>query len=165
MNEQNADLIADGKVVTIHYTLTLDSGEEVDSSRGREPLAYLHGSQGIVPGLERELTGCAVGQKVDVKVAPEDGYGQRVDEAMQEVPISEMPEGVEAGMQLHAETPTGQAMIVHVKEVREEIVVIDLNHPLAGQTLNFAVEVVETRAATEEEIEHGHPHGPGGHHH
>lgn len=165
MNDQNADRIADGQVVTIHYTLTLESGEEVDSSRGRDPLLYLHGNQGIVPGLERELTGCSVGETIEVEVTPEEGYGPRVPEAVQQVPIDEMPDGVEAGMQLQAETSTGQTMIVHVTEVKEDAVTIDLNHPLAGKTLNFAVEVMDMRAATPEELEHGHPHGPGDHHH
>ena len=165
MTDQNLDQIADGHVVAIHYTLTLDNGEEVDSSVGREPLEYLHGQQGIVPGLERELTGCKVGQKLEVKVTPEEGYGPRVDEARQEVPIDQMPEGVQPGMQLQAEAPTGEIMIVHVAEVDEEKVIIDLNHPLAGETLNFAVEVVSMRAATAEELDHGHAHGPGGHDH
>lgn len=165
MTDQNLDKIADGLVVSIHYTLTLDNGEEVDSSAGREPLEYIHGQQGIVPGLERELAGCHVGQKLEVKVTPEDGYGPRVAEARQDVPIDQMPEGVQPGMQLQAEAPTGEVMIVHVAEVTAEKVVVDLNHPLAGETLNFAVEVLSVRAATPEELDHGHAHGPGGHDH
>lgn len=161
------DVIADDMVVSIHYTLTLDGGETVDSSVGHEPLLYLHGAQNIVPGLESELTGRKVGDAFDVAVAPAEGYGERMEGVEQQVPVAMMPEGVEldVGMPLSAHGPDGQVMTVWVTAVGEEQVTIDPNHPLAGKTLNFAIEVISMRAATEEELAHGHPHGPGGHHH
>ncbi len=159
--------IQDNAVVSIHYTLTNEAGDTIDSSEGAEPLAYLHGAANIIPGLENALLGKTVGDKLNVQVSPEDGYGEHVAELVQQVP-QEMFQGVdqvEIGMEFHAESNTGQPIAVTVTEVKEGMVTIDANHPLAGVTLNFDVEIVEVREATAEEQEHGHAHGAGGHHH
>lgn len=159
--------IGDGKVVTIHYTLTLDSGEVADSSAGRDPLAYLHGSGNIIPGLERQLAGKAAGEKLEVKVQPEEGYGARDDQAIQKVPRSAFPADVElkAGLSFQAQDPTGRPLMGTIAALEGDEVTVDFNHPLAGETLTFAVEVIGVREPTAEEVQHGHVHGPGGHQH
>jgi len=159
--------IADGKVVTIHYTLTLDDGSEVDSSRGGDPLVYLHGSQNIVPGLEAALTAKSPGEAVKVDVTPEEGYGHVDPEGQRRVPKESFPEGLEleVGMELAAQDDDGHVLPLVIKEVADADVLVDMNHPLAGQNLHFAVDVIEVRAASEEELSHGHVHGPDGHHH
>lgn len=154
-------------VVTINYTLTDDDGTVIDSSQGGEPLVYLHGAMNIIPGLESALEGKGTGESLQVKVNPADGYGERNDEMVQTVP-REMFEGVEdiqVGAQYHAASPEGHPIMITVLEVAEESITIDGNHPLAGVNLNFDVEIVEIREATEEEISHGHVHGPEGHQH
>jgi FKBP-type peptidyl-prolyl cis-trans isomerase SlyD len=160
--------ISDGKVATFHYTLRNgdDAGEVLDSSEGRTPLAYLHGAGNIVPGLERQLSGRRVGDTFDALVEPAEGYGVR-EGSPQPVERKQFPEGVplSAGMMLHAETPDHEVIPLWVVEVDDETVWVDENHPLAGVTLHFAIEVVEVRDATATEVEHGHPHGPGGHEH
>ncbi len=157
----------DGKVVSIHYTLRDDDGDVVDSSSGSEPLDYLHGAGNIVPGLEAAMEGKQVGDKLKISVPPAEGYGELDPKGARAVPRSGFPKGVklEPGMQFFIEGPDGEPFPVWVKEVRDQEVVIDMNHPLAGETLHFEVEVVGVRAASEEEVEHGHPHGPDGHHH
>lgn len=160
--------IAADKVVLIHYTLKNDDGEILDSSQeGGEPLAYLHGHQNIVPGLEAALEGLKVGDSKDVVVSPEEGYGPRMDEAIQKVPQAEFPTEIprEVGLQIFAEGPGGQHFPLWIVAIDDDFVTVDGNHPLAGQTLNFSVEVVEIRDASAEELEHGHVHGPGGHEH
>ena len=159
--------IANDKVVAIHYTLTNTAGETLDSSVERgEPLAYLHGHGNIIPGLENALLGKAAGDKLNVEVAPGEGYGERHDQLIQQVPRSAF-EGVdhlEPGMQFQAETGMGVRLFT-ITDVGDDEVTIDGNHPLAGETLHFAVEITEVRDASAEEIEHGHVHGEGGHHH
>lgn len=158
--------ISQNKVASIEYTLTDDSGDVLDTSEGGEPLAYIHGMGNIIPGLEAALEGKEVGDSLKVTVAPEDGYGEQNDALVQQVP-REMFQGVdeiEIGMQFHAQTAQGLTVIT-VTEVIEDLITVDGNHPLAGKTLNFDVKVVEVRDATEEELEHGHAHGAGGHHH
>lgn len=161
------ETIQDGKVVTLHYTLKLDSGQAIDSSRSGEPLKYLHGANNIVPGLEEALAGKAAGDKIDVTVPADKAYGPRNPQAHQVVPRSAFPPDVELepGMQFGVRDEQGRVMPVWVTQVGEEQVTIDLNHPLAGETLHFDVEVMEVRDATAEESAHGHPHGPGGHSH
>ncbi|WP_271270688.1 FKBP-type peptidyl-prolyl cis-trans isomerase [Aliamphritea hakodatensis] len=158
--------VADNKVVLIHYTLTNAAGEVLDSSAGGEPLAYLHGKGNIVPGLENALTGKQVGDKQQVEVSPEEGYGQPNEELIQEVErnLFDGIDNIEIGMQFMAQTPWGEQPVV-VTALTDETVTVDGNHPLAGDVLNFDVEVVEVRDASEEELEHGHAHGAGGHHH
>lgn len=159
--------IAENSVVSIHYTLTNDAGETLDTSDGREPLVYLHGAQNIIPGLENELTGKTVGDAFDVTIQPEDAYGIVNPELIQTVPHSafEGVEKVEPGMQFQARGDDGNTQLITVTEVAESGVTVDGNHPLAGQVLNFSVQVEEIREASQEELEHGHVHGPGGHHH
>ena len=162
----NLDTVAVDTVVAMHYTLTLDGGDVVDSSSGKDPLHYLHGHGNIVPGLEEEMTGHKVGDKFDVRVPPEAGYGQRREDGVQEVPKGAFPADLELspGMMLHAQHEGGAPIAVRVVEVGDETVKVDFNHPLAGQSLNFAVEVVSVRSATQDELTHGHVHGPGGAH-
>ncbi|MDI5893132.1 peptidylprolyl isomerase [Halomonas rhizosphaerae] len=158
--------IAQNSVVAFHYTLTNDAGEVLDSSEGREPLTYLHGAGNIIPGLEKQLEGRASGDKLHAKVAPEEGYGEVQPQLVQEVPRDAFQgvDSVEPGMQFQAQTQGGPLMVT-VTKVEGDTVTVDGNHPLAGQSLNFDVEIAEVREASEEEVEHGHVHGEGGHEH
>lgn len=158
--------ITENVVALIEYTLTDDSGEVLDSSVGGEPLGYLHGAGNIIPGLENALEGKKVGDTFKVTIAPADAYGEKNEGLLQEVP-REMFQGVdeiEVGMQFHAQTDHGMQVIT-VAKVDANTVTVDGNHPLAGQTLHFDVKVIDVRAATQEELDHGHVHGHGGHHH
>lgn len=155
------------KVVTMHYHLTNAQGEVLDTSRGNEPLTYLHGAGNLIPGLERELDGLATGMTKTVQVEPSDGYGE-YDAGMVETLPRQALEGIDnlqVGMELQAQSRDGQTTIVRVAEVRDDNVVVDANHPLAGMTLTFEVEIVDIRDATTEELTHGHAHGAGGHQH
>lgn len=158
--------IADKTVVNIHYTLKNEAGEVLDSSEGRESLAFLCGAKNIVAGLENALLGKQVGDKLDVTVSPEEGYGEVQEEMVQEVPRENFQgiDEIEVGMEFMAQAPWGPQP-VKVIAVEETTVVVDGNHPLAGQVLNFSVEVVGVREASAEELDHGHSHGEGGHHH
>ena len=158
--------VAKDKVVSIDYTLTDDEGTVLDSSQGREPLAYLHGSGNIIPGLEKALEGKQAGDKLNVRVDAADAYGERDDALTQDVPLS-MFQGVdqiEEGMRFQAQTSAG-VQVVTVTRVSGDSVTVDGNHPLAGKPLTFDVNVVEVRDASGEELEHGHVHGEGGHAH
>jgi FKBP-type peptidyl-prolyl cis-trans isomerase SlyD len=158
--------IAQDQVVSIHYTLRDDAGEVIDSSADGEPLSYLHGHGNLIPGLERELTGRKAGDRLQVKVPPTDGYGEYDSELVQRVPrraLKGIP-NVQVGMRLQAQTAQGPRAVV-VTHLAGDMVTLDGNHPLAGKNLNFEVEVAAVRAATAEELEHGHVHGAGGHHH
>jgi FKBP-type peptidyl-prolyl cis-trans isomerase SlyD len=158
--------IARNRVVSIHYTLRDEQGALIDSSSGRGPLSYLHGKGNIIPGLEQALDGKGAGDRVDVTVAPEQGYGTRDERLVQILPRTRFAEGanLSPGMQLRTSGQRGQGIVTVVK-VERDFVTVDGNHPLAGRTLHFSVEVAEVRKATHEEISHGHVHGPGGHHH
>jgi len=158
--------IADRTVASFNYTLTNDAGEVLDSSDGREPLSYLHGKGNIVPGLEKEMTGKKVGDKFKVKVKPEEGYGVHNPALVQVVPRDAFRgvDKLEPGMQFRAESDRGPMMVV-ITAVDSDQVTVDGNHPLAGATLHFAIEITEVREASVEEVLHGHVHGPGGHHH
>jgi FKBP-type peptidyl-prolyl cis-trans isomerase SlyD len=160
--------IGKDSVVSIDYKLHLGDGKIVDESEAGEPLVYLHGYEQIVPGLEKVLEGKSAGDTVNPTVAPADGYGDYDPEGVEEVPRSEFPEDLEikAGGILSATDDDGDEVDFLVKEVKKDAVVVDFNHPFAGKTLHFDVKVVEVRAATAEELEHGHAHGPGdGHDH
>lgn len=159
--------VADGAVVSMHYTLRNPEQDVLDSSSGGEPMMYLHGAQNIVPGLERKLTGCSVGDQLKVEVAPADGYGERTGPGPQKVPRSAFPDDAELheGMQVIAQGEGGEMIPLWIVGVDADGISIDGDHPLAGVTLHFDVEIVAIRPATDEEMEHGHPHGPGGHHH
>lgn len=153
-------------VASIHYTLKNDAGEVLDSSAGGDPLMYLHGAGNIISGLEQALSGKSEGDTLNVSVAPEQGYGEHREDLVQSVPRDAFQgvDQIDVGMRFQAESSQGP-MVVTVTAVDEEAVTVDGNHPLAGQNLNFEVEVVEVREATAEEQDHGHPHGPGGHQH
>ncbi|MBF8222490.1 MULTISPECIES: FKBP-type peptidyl-prolyl cis-trans isomerase [Halomonadaceae] len=155
--------IAQNAVVAFHYTLTNDAGEVLDSSEGRDPLTYLHGAGNIIPGLEKELEGREAGEKLQVTVAPAEGYGEIQPALVQEVPRDAFQgvEEVQPGMQFQAQTQGGPLMVT-VTKVEGDTVTVDGNHPLAGQTLNFDVEIASVREASDEEAEHGHVHGEGG---
>jgi FKBP-type peptidyl-prolyl cis-trans isomerase SlyD len=158
--------ISQDSVVTFHYTLKDDAGEVIDSSSSGEPLAYLHGHGNIVPGLERELTGKNTGDKLSVKVTPSDGYGEFNKDLIQKVPRRALKgiNNLNVGMRLHAQTAQGPQAVT-VTQILGDMVTLDGNHPLAGKNLNFDIEITDVRTATQEELEHGHVHGPGDHHH
>lgn len=159
--------IADGHVVTLHYRLTLDDGSIADESFGGEPLVYLHGHGNIVPGLEKKLEGKSAGDKADVTVTPAEGYGDYDPTLDQKVPRSAFPADAElqVGIAFQAQTQEGKPITLWIRAIQGDEVTVSPNHPMAGQTLNFNVEIVEVREATAQEKEHGHAHGPAGHDH
>ena len=156
------------KVVLIHYTLKDDDGTVLDSSAGRAPLAYLHGHANIVTGLENALAGQEVGAKISVSIPPAEGYGERTGPGPQQVKKKEFGKDADKlreGMPIRAQGSDGTDVTLWITKIEGSWVHVDTNHPLAGKTLNFDVEVMEIRAASAEEIAHGHVHGPHGHHH
>jgi FKBP-type peptidyl-prolyl cis-trans isomerase SlyD len=158
--------ISQDSVVSFLYTLKDGAGVTIDQSAG-EPLAYLHGHGQIVPGLERELTGKSTGEKLQVHVQPADGYGEYDVERLVKVPreaFNGIPD-LRVGMTLATRTRSGHHAEVVVRDIADDAVTVDGNHPLAGKDLFFDIEIVEVRAASEEELAHQHVHGPGGHHH
>lgn len=159
--------IAKDTVVGLEYRLTLEDGSVVDESAPNAPLVYLHGHGNIVPGLEQALTGMDVGEAKKVDVAPADGYGVHDPEGVHQVPRDRFPDNVElkVGAVLSAKTAEGEDLPFVVKKLQGDQVTVDFNHPLAGQTLKFDVVVRSVRAATAEELQHGHVHGEGGHGH
>ena len=158
--------IAARTVASFHYTLTNDEGEVLDSSQGREPLTYLHGGGNIVPGLEAQMAGHVAGDAFTAEVAAADGYGDYIAELVQIVPRASFSgvADLEVGMQFQAQTGQG-SIAVTITAIEGDEVTVDGNHPLAGEALHFAVEIVEVREASVEEVLHGHVHGAGGHHH
>ena len=157
--------VADNTAVSIHYTLTNDEGEVLDSSIGDDALVFLQGSGNIISGLEKAMVGKVAGDKFNVRIAAEEAYGELMDDMIQVI-SRDMFEGVddiEVGMQFHADVSFGSG-VVTVVSIDEENVTIDGNHPLAGVALTFDVEVIDVRVATEEEATHGHIHGAGCHH-
>lgn len=160
-------MIKQNSVVTMHYELKDSEGEVLDSSKGQDPLVYLQGAGNIIVGLEEQLLGKTVGDKVDAVVSAEKGYGLPVDALIQIVPkeaFGEEIDKVEVGMRFQAETEQGPVPVV-VTAMDDTMVTVDGNHPLAGKELHFHVSISEIREASAEEIEHGHAHGPGGHQH
>ena len=158
--------IAKDKVVSIAYTLRDDNGNILDSSDGREPLAYLHGNGNLIPGLESQLEGRSANESIKVSVPPAEGYGEFDTSQIVNVPRNQFPgvADIAIGMQFTASGPEGER-VVTVTKVDSDNVTVDGNHPLAGQTLNFDVKIVGVREATADELSHGHVHGAGGHHH
>lgn len=152
--------INDNAVVAIQYTLTDDQGNVIDQSPAGEPLKYLHGAHNIIPGLENALIDASVGDKKQVTVSAEDGYGPVNDELIQTVPREAFTgiDKIEVGMQFQVQGQGDEEHFVEVKSFTDSEVTVDGNHPLAGQTLNFDIEIVEVREATESEIAHGHVH-------
>lgn len=153
-------------VVSFHFTLLNGEGTVLESSTGSEPLTYLHGAGNIVPGLEEAMTGRTTGDKFQVTLPPEKAYGTRDEKLVQRIPKDQFPDParLQPGMQFQLDSPKG-LMILTVMKVDDSHVTIDGNPELAGETLTFNVEISEVRTASAEELEHGHVHGPGGHHH
>jgi FKBP-type peptidyl-prolyl cis-trans isomerase SlyD len=156
-------LIADKKVASFHYTLSNEQGEQIESSRERQPMSYLHGARNIIPGLEQALAGKGAGDQFQVTIPPGEAYGERRTDQVQRIPAKHFRDAknLKPGRMVSIQTRRGpvQAMVVKVGRFNVDV---DTNHPLAGQTLTFDVEVTEVRDATAEEISHGHVHGPGG---
>src|SRR5712671_4316919 len=152
--------IGQDSVVSIHYTLTSDAGEVIDSSSGSDPLAYLQGHGNLIAGLERELRGKKAGDKLTVRIMPSEAYGEQDAALVQEVPRSAFGSDakLQVGMQFQAESEHGHRTVTITKVV-DDTITVDGNHPLAGQHLNFDVQVMDVRAATQEELSHGHIHG------
>jgi len=155
--------ISDQIVVGIDYTLRDDEGELIDTNEGYPPLEFLQGSGQIIPGLEQALYGMAVGDAEHVVVAPEDGYGEYNLEAQETLPLDAFPEDmdVEEGLEIQVQDDSGQVLQAIITQVDGDEVTLDFNHPLAGVTLHFDVRVASLRAATAEELDHGHAHGSG----
>ena len=147
-------------VVSMYYTLKNDAGDVIDSSEGKEPLPFLQGHGNIIPGLESALEGSKAGDKLDVTVEPEEGYGLRLQKAIQEIPRTALQdvEDLALGMQLQSQDKDGNAFIVTVAKIEDETITVDANHPLAGETLHFAVTIESIRKAEAVEIDHGHVH-------
>jgi len=159
--------IANNSVVSIEYTLKDDNGNILDTSEGREALSYIHGASNIIPGLENALAGKTIGEELSVIVGPDEGYGQR-NEQLTQVVLRNMFESIdhiEVGMQFHGQTPEEHPIVITVTAIEGDNITIDGNHPLAGVNLNFDIKIIDVRDATAEELEHGHAHGPDGHHH
>ena len=158
--------IEDRKVISFHYTLSNEQGEQIESSREREPMVYLHGYRNIISGLETAMAGKDVGDTFEVTVEPAEAYGERNPDAVQRISAKHFPDvrKLSPGQMVQLQTKQGQIQAVIVKVGRFNVDV-DANHPLAGQTLTFDVEITDIRDATQEEIDHGHVHGPGGAHH
>ena len=159
-------IIKKDTVASVHYRGTLTrNGMEFDSSAGGEPLTFLVGHRQMIPGFEAALMDKAAGDEVKFDLTPDEAYGEHNPDMIQEVPLSELPEELEVGVQLAAETPDGHVIPLTVTEIGDETAKLDMNHELAGEALTFEVTVVDVRAATPEETQHGHVHGPGGHDH
>jgi FKBP-type peptidyl-prolyl cis-trans isomerase SlyD len=152
--------ISDDCVVSIHYTLTNTEGQTLDSSEGRDPLNYLHGRGGLIPGLERELDGREVGDTFDAVIQPEDAYGHPHPDLIQEVPLEALAQidNLRVGMQLQSQGQDGRVQVLVVDAISDDTATLNANHALAGEVLHFAVSVEEVREATEEELQHGHAH-------
>lgn len=153
--------------VLFNYVLKDDNGNVLDKSPEGQPLAYLHGHRNIIPGLEKQLEGKSAGETLTAVVEPSEAYGEYEEQAVQEVPRENFQgvDDIKVGMQFQSQSNDGHVMLVTVKDVNDKTVVVDANHPMAGKRLTFDVEIVEVRAATADEINHGHVHGVGGVHH
>jgi FKBP-type peptidyl-prolyl cis-trans isomerase SlyD len=160
-------MIGQNSVVSMHYTLKNDNGDVMDTSEGKEPMVYLHGANNLIPGLEAELAGKTSGAAFNATVQPAQAYGEFSDELIQVISKSMFDgvETIEVGMSFVAQGEGGAQRQVRVTGVEGDDITIDANHPLAGQTLHFDVEVIEVREATEQEIEHGHVHSGGNENH
>ncbi len=152
--------IAESCVVSIHYTLTNSEGETLDSSAGGDPLSYLHGAGGLIPGLEQELSGREPGEQFKATIQPEDAYGEVNPALIQEVPLDVLSgiDNLTVGMQLQSQSPDGRTQVLVVDAIGDESATLNANHALAGEVLHFDVEVAGVREATEEELAHGHTH-------
>lgn len=158
--------VSEHKVVTLNYEVVDDQGQLIDRSEDDGPLAYIHNTGQLIPGLENALEGRSQGDRLSIDVPPDQGYGERDEEGVQTVSRDQFDDdaAIEAGMQFEAQDDDGH-QIVTVVGVDDDNITLDTNHPLAGKTLHFEVEIIEVRDATPEELDHGHVHGPGGHQH
>lgn len=158
--------VADDMVVAFHFTLTTDGGELIHSTRPDAPLTYLHGRGELIEGLENAMLGRSEGATFDLTLEPSQAYGQRDPQLVQTVDRAEFPGGeeLEVGMKFRVEDDLGQRTIT-IAEIDGDQVKVDGNHPLAGETISFEVEILEIREASQEELSHGHAHPPGGHGH
>jgi len=158
--------ISEKCVVSMHYKLTDESGQLLDESRD-QPLLYVHGTNSLIPGLEKQLDGKTIGDQITASVPPEEGYGPVMPQLIQNLPKSTFQgvDEIKVGMEFEASNENSEKMIVRVEAIEGEEVTINGNHPLAGKTLNFDVNIVDVREASEEELSHGHVHGEGGHQH
>jgi FKBP-type peptidyl-prolyl cis-trans isomerase SlyD len=161
----STDTVQNNKVVSMEYTLLVDN-EEIDSSKGQDPLEFLVGHGNIISGLEREMIGMKVGESKDVVIRPADGYGEFDENAFMDVPRSAFPSDmpVEEGAELTVRDDAGQARYARIDAVEGDNVTLNFNHPLAGDELHFNVKVVSLREPTDEELQHGHVHQPGHNH-
>lgn len=159
-------VVAKDVVVSMAYKLTVD-GDVLDEAGKDDAIQFLHGHRNIIPGLENELTGMKLGDSKKVSVQPEEGYGLTDSEEIEEISLEDFPEGIvpEIGMELEVKDEDGNDLYGRVLAITDETVTMDFNHPLAGKTLDFEITVVGLRNATEDELAHGHVHGPEGHHH
>lgn len=158
--------IGQNKVVTMNYTLKDDTGNVIQSTEKKEPFRFMSGNKQILPKLEEEIDAMIIGSKKNVKIPAKEAYGEYTEQAIQQVKKSNFPQDVElkVGMEFISNTPEGQQIPFVVKEIKNEEVTVDFNHPLAGKDLEFDVELVDVRDATLEEVQHGHAHGPDGQH-
>jgi FKBP-type peptidyl-prolyl cis-trans isomerase SlyD len=157
----DSNVVKDGTVVSLQYTLSGEDGKAIESNKGKEPLKYTQGSHQIVPGLEKGLAGMKVGDEKRVKVTPEEGYGQVDPKGFQEFPKEKIPsEGLKVGSVLMATGPQGQQVPVRVHEIKEKTVVLDLNHPMAGKTLVFDVKVLDVQPAVVQPAQPAAPQQP-----
>lgn len=157
--------IQKNSVVAFHYTVSDEDGIQLDTSAGKDPLTYLHGANNIIPGLELALAGKVVGDAINVTISPDQAYGEYHDGLVQLVPLEAFGDvELEVGMRFEAQTEDGPMPVV-ITDINNGQATVDGNHPLAGKSLTFAVTVEDIRQASDEEIAHGHAHGPGGHHH
>ncbi len=158
--------IAPNHVVQFHYSVKDESGELLESSHGHKPLAFLHGHGGLLPALERAMLGKATGDEFSVTLTPDEAYGEIKEGMVQRVPLKHLQGGKNWKPGMIAMLQTGHgSQLVTIRSVGKFMAEVDLNHPQAGKTLNFEVKVISVREASEEELSHGHAHGPGGHHH
>ena len=159
--------IGQNKVVTMNYTLKDEQGNVIQTTDNKEPFRFMSGNKQILPKLEEEVDAMIIGSKKNVKIPAKEAYGEYTEQAIQQVKKANFPQDVElkVGMEFISNTPEGQQLPFVVKEIKNEEVTVDFNHPLAGMDLEFDVELVDVRDATLEEIQHGHAHGPDGHQH
>ncbi len=160
-------LIEKNTVVSADFQLLDKDGKMIDSSEANGPLVYLHGAEQLLPALEEALSGHEVGDELSVGLTPEQAFGERMDALVDRAPRSNFPgvDHIEPGMRFQAQMEDGSQMVVTVTDVDDQWVTVDGNHELAGMDLRFELKVADVRAASDEEIAHGHAHGPDGHHH
>lgn len=159
--------IGQNKVITMNYTLKDEEGNVIQSTDNANPFRFLSGNKQILPKLEEEINNMIIGSKKNVKIPSTEAYGEYTEQALQQVNKNNFPKDIDlqVGMEFMANSPDGHQMPFVVKDIKEEEITIDFNHPLAGKDLEFEVELVDIRDATVEEMQHGHVHGEGGHHH